>query len=82
MLQDIGHYPIQAFKVCQIWVVIPFRSWTRGFQSVILPLKTPIKCHFIDNWFAGVPFLCYRYYTKQICICFQQSRFIARNEIG
>ncbi len=20
-----------------------------------LPLKSPIKCHFIDNWFAGVP---------------------------
>ena len=40
---------------------------------VSLPLKSPIKCHFIDNWFAGVPFLSYRYLTKQICICLQQS---------
>ena len=49
---------------------------------VSLPLKSPIKCHFIDNWFAGVPFLSYRYLTKQICICLQQSCFIAGNEIG
>jgi hypothetical protein len=49
---------------------------------VSLPLKGPIKCRFIDNWFAGVPFLSYRYVTKQICICLQQSRFIASNEIG
>ncbi len=33
MLLEVGRYPIQALEVCQKWVVIPFRSWTRGFQS-------------------------------------------------
>ena len=31
---------------------------------VSLPLKSPIKCLFIDNWFAGVPFLSYRYFWQ------------------
>ncbi len=33
MLLEVGRYPIQALKVYQKWVIIPFRSWTRGFQS-------------------------------------------------
>jgi hypothetical protein len=41
MLQEVGRYPIQVFKVCQKWVVIPFRSWTRGFQS--RPTYQPIN---------------------------------------